>query len=259
MLVSFVRPGGGPAAVGLLSADGGRVADLTAIGMEDVFAALPRVAQLERLVKHLTATPGAVTYDVGSVRLLAPVPYARLVRDAAAVVPDGAGAGALTFADPREIAGPGTHVSVGGSELLAVGVVAAIGTGGRDIAEKEGASHLAGITIFAEWRSADPEAEVAADRLVAGPALASMSALAEDAELLVTLPHESVRRIPLAGAREALGAAVAAASSRYTLRPGDLFLHDAGVVDAPLRARESGEIAIDGPSGTLSHVATRSS
>src|SRR6476646_5976296 len=169
MLVSFVPPGGGSARVGLLSADGGRVADLTAIGMEDVFAALPRVAQLERLVKHLTATPGAVTYDVGSVRLLAPVP------------PDGAGADTLTFADPREIAGPGTRVSVGGSELLAVGVVAAIGTGGRDIAAKEGASHLAGVTIFAEWRSADPEAEVAADRLVAGPALASMSALAEDA------------------------------------------------------------------------------
>lgn len=258
MLVSFVRPGGGPAAVGLLSADGGRVADLTAIGMEDVFAALPRVAQLERLVKHLTATPGAVTYDVGSVRLLAPVPYARLVRAAAAVVPGGGDADALSFDEPREIAGPGTHVTVGGSEVLAVGVVAAIGTGGRDIAPAQGASHLAGVTIFAEWRSADPEAAVPNDRLVIGPALATMSALGNDAELLVTVPHESVRRIPLAGARAALGAAVAAASSRYTLQPGDLFLHDAGVVDAPLGARESGEITIDGPSGTLSHVATRS-
>ena len=258
MLVTFVRPGGGEAAVGLLSADGGRVADLTAIGMEDVFAALPRVAQLERLVKHLTATPGAVAYDVGSVRLLAPVPYARLVREVAAAVPEGGTADALTFADPREIAGPGTHVEVSGGELLAVGLVAAIGTGGRDITAKEGASHLAGVTMFAEWRSADPDAEVASDRLVVGPALALIGALATDAELLVTLPHESVRRIPLAGAREALGAAVAAASARYTLRPGDLFLHDAGVVDAPLGPRETMEITIDGPSGTLSHVATRS-
>ena len=257
MLVSFVRPGGGSAAVGLLSAGGGRVADLTAIGMEDVFAALPRVAQLERLMTHLTATPGAVTYDVGSVRLLAPVPYARLVRTAAAVLPDGATADALTFADPREIAGPGTHLDVSGDEVLAVGLVAAIGTGGRDIAAREGASHLAGVTMFVEWRSADPEAEVASDRLIIGPALAPASALADDAELLVMLPHESVRRIPLAGARVALGAAVAAASSRYTLRPGDLFLHDAGVVDAPLGASQPGEITIDGPSGTLSHVATR--
>lgn len=258
MLVSFVRPGGGTAAVGLLSADGGRVADLTAIGMEDVFAAIPRVAQLERLVKHLTATPGAVTYDVGSVRLLAPVPYARLVRAAAAAVPDGGGADLLAFDDPREIAGPGTHLSVAGNEVLAVGVVAAIGTGGRDIPPRQGASHLAGVTIFAEWRSADPEAAVANDRLVIGPALATMSALGDDAELLVTVPHESVRRIPLGGARAALGAAVAAASSRYTLQPGDLFLHDAGVVDPPIGARESGEITIDGPAGTLSHVATRS-
>ena len=257
MLVSFVRPGGGEAAVGLLSADGGRVADLTAIGMEDVFAALPRVAQLERLVKHLTATPGAVTYDVGSVRLLAPVPYARLVRDAAALVPDRRDGDALVFADPREIAGPGTHLQVCAGELLAVGLVAAIGTGGRDIPASEGASHLAGVTMFAEWRSGDPDAEPASDRLVIGPALASMSALDADAELLVALPQESVRRIPLAGVRAALGAAVAAASVRYTLRPGDLFLYDAGIVDAPLGVGQAGEITIDGPSGTLSHVATR--
>ncbi len=262
MLVTFVRPGGAAvgesARVGLLSADGGRVADLTAIGMEDVFAALPRVAQLERLVTHLTATPGAVTYDVGSVRLLAPVPYARMVREVVAVAADGAAAEALTFGDPREIAGPGTHVAVNANELLAVGLIAAIGTGGRDITPERGAAHLAGVTMFAEWRSPDPDAEVASDRLVIGPALASPAVLTGDSELLVTLPHESVRRIPLGGALEALGQSVAAASARYTLRAGDLFVHDAGIVDAPLGARESAEITIDGPSGTLSHVATRS-
>jgi hypothetical protein len=51
---------------------------------------------------------------------------------------------------------------------------------------------------------------------------------------------------------------VAAASARYTLRAGDLFIHDAGVVDAPFGTGESAEITIDGPSGALSHVATRS-
>ena len=252
MLVSFVPPGGGSARVGLLSADGGRVADLTAIGMEDVFAALPRVAQLERLVKHLTATPGAVTYAVGSVRLLAPVPYARLVREVAAPVPDGGDAVALAFADPREIAGPGAHVSVNASELLAIGVVGAIGTGGRDIAAADGAAHLAGVAMFAEWRTSDPEAEIASDRLVLGPALAPLSALGDESELLLTPPGESVRRAPLAGALDALGAAVSAASSRYTLRVGDLFMHDAGVVDLPLGTPESAEITIDGPGGTLS-------
>jgi hypothetical protein len=259
MLVSFVPPGGGSASVGLLSADGGRVADLTAIGMEDVFAALPRIGQLERLVKHLTATPGAVTYAVGSVRLLAPVPYARLVREVALPVPDGGDGGALAFADPREIAGPGARISVTGDELLAVGIVGAIGTGGRDIAPANGAAHIAGVTLFAEWRSADPDAEIGRDRLVTGPALAPVPAVAGDGELLVSLPHESVRRIRLAGALDALGAAVSAASARYTLRVGDLFVHDAGVVDSPLAAGESAEITIDGPGGTLSHVATRSS
>jgi hypothetical protein len=90
-----------------------------------------------------------------------------------------------------------------------------------------------------------------------GPALAPIEGLNTEAELLVTLPGESVRRIPLAGARAALGAAIAAASGRYTLRAGDLFLRDAGVVDAPLGAGESAEITIDGPAGTLSHVAAR--
>ena len=262
MLVTFVRPGGAAlgesARVGLLSADGGRVADLTAIGMEDVFAALPRVAQLERLVTHLTATPGAVTYDVGSVRLLAPVPYARLVREVAAVSAHGTELQALGFSDPREIAGPGAQLAVTENELLAVGVVAALGTGGRDISAGQGPAHIAGVTLFAEWRSADPDAEIASDRLLMGPALAAAEVLAADSELLVTLPRESVRRIPLGRALEALGNAIAAASTRYTLRAGDLFLHDAGVVDAPLGARESAEITIDGPSGTLSHVATRS-
>ena len=112
MLVSFVRPGGNAACVGLLSPDGGRVADLTAIGMEDVYAALPRVAQLEKLRKHLTLTPGAVVYPVGNVRLLAPVPYARLVSDLSAVAPGGADA-ELAFADPRELAGPGARLTVG--------------------------------------------------------------------------------------------------------------------------------------------------
>lgn len=258
MLVSFVPPGGGSASVGLLSADGGRVADLTAIGMEDVFAALPRVAQLERLVKHLTATPGAVTYAVGSVRLLAPVPYARLVREVAAPVPDGGDGVALAFADPREIAGPGAHVSVNDAEVLAVGVVGAIGTGGRDIAPADGASHLAGVALFAEWRTSDPDADVAKDRLVLGPALAPISALGDDGELLVTLPNESPRRVPLAGALDSLGAAVSAASARYTLRVGDLFMHDAGIVDLPLVGAESAEITIDGPGGTLSHAISRS-
>ena len=65
-LVSFVRSDGA-ARVGMLSPDRARVADLTAIGLEDVYAAVPRLPQLERLTSHLTLAPGAVAYGVGSV------------------------------------------------------------------------------------------------------------------------------------------------------------------------------------------------
>lgn len=256
MIVSFVRPGGGAACVGLLSPDGGRVADLTAIGMEDVYAALPRAAQLERLQKHLTQTAGAVVYPVGNVRLLAPVPYARLVRDLSAVTAGGA-AEELAFADPREIAGPGTHLTVGAEEVLVVGIAAAIGTGGRDLAAADAASHVAGVTLFAEWRGSGAPDDAPRERLVMGPALAPLDAMDEEGAIVVSMPGESARRIALTRVRSLLTAAVRAASRRYTLRAGDLFLHDAGVVDAPLAAGEEAEIMIEGPSGSLAHVASR--
>ncbi|NUQ21171.1 MAG: hypothetical protein HOQ09_09445, partial [Gemmatimonadaceae bacterium] len=173
MLVSFVPPGGGAACVGLLSVDGGRVADLTAIGMEDVYAALPRAAQLEKLQKHLTQTAGAVVYPVGNVRLLAPVPYARLVRDLSAVAAGG-GEEELSFADPREISGPGAHLTVGADEVLVVGIGAAIGTGGRDLSGAHAASHIAGVTLFAEWRGSGAPDDSPRERLVMGPALAPL-------------------------------------------------------------------------------------
>ncbi|NUR21132.1 MAG: hypothetical protein HOQ12_16475, partial [Gemmatimonadaceae bacterium] len=193
MLVSFVRPGGGAACVGLLSPDGGRVADLTAIGMEDVYAALPRAAQLERLQKHLTLTPGAVVYPVGNVRLLAPVPYARLVRDLAPVPADGEPE-ELSFADPREIAGPGAHLTVGAEDVLAIGIAGAVGTGGRDLAGGDAASHIAGVTLFAEWRGPGATDDASHERLVMGPALAPLGAMDEEGSILVSIPGESARR-----------------------------------------------------------------
>lgn len=256
MLVSFVRPGGGSACVGLLSPDGGRVADLTAIGMEDVYAALPRAAQLEKLQKHLTMTPGAVVYPVGNVRLLAPVPYARLVRDLAAVTAEGR-VEELRFADPREVAGPGARIVVGADDVLVVGIAAAVGTGGRDLAGVSAASHVAGVTLFAEWRGSGSPDDAPRERLVMGPALAPLDAMDDEVEIVVSMPGESARRIALTRVRSLLTAAVGAASRRYTLRAGDLFLHDAGVVDVPLAAGDEAEIMIEGPSGSLAHVASR--
>ena len=257
MLVSFVRPGGGEAAVGLLAADGGRVVDLTAIGLEDVYAALPRAKELERLARHLSRA-GAVAYDVGSVRLLAPVPYARLVR-ADVGAPVGAAETTLPpllFADPREIAGPGSHLTAAEDALMGVGVAGVVAGGGRDLDERTAAAQIAGVTLFVEWH--DPTAPIAARDgagLASGPAIGPLPG--DDDELVVAAPGESARRISLGGAAGALARSIAAASRRYTLRAGDIFLHEAGAVDVPLAPGDSAEVVVEASWGALAHVARR--
>lgn len=257
MLVSFVRPGDREATVGLLVADGGRVVDLTAIGLEDVYAALPRAAQLEKLVRHLSRA-GAVAYDVGSVRLLAPVPYARLVR-ADVGAPVGAAETTLpplVFTDPREIAGPGSHLTVAEGDLLGVGVAAIVAGGGRDLDEQAAAGQIAGVTLFVEWH--DPTAPIAVrdgSGLAMGPAVGPAPGHGD--EIVVAFPGESARRIPLAGASAALARTIAGASHRYTLRAGDIFLHEAGAVDVPLAAGDSAEVVVEASWGALAHVARR--
>lgn len=257
MLVSFVPPRGGEIAVGLLAADGGRVVDLTAIGLEDIYAALPRAAELERLSRHLSRA-GAVAYDVGSVRLLAPVPFARLVR-ADVGAPVGAAETSLpplVFADPREIMGPGSRLAAAEGMVLGVGVAGIVATGGRDLDDRAALAHLAGVTLFVEWH--DPTAAIAqrdGAGLAMGPAIGPLPG--DEDELLVQFPGESTRRVSLAGAAGTLARAVAAASRRYTLRAGDIFLHEAGALDVPLGPGDSAEPVVEAPWGALAHVARR--
>lgn len=259
-LVSFVRSDGA-ARVGMLSPDRARVADLTAIGLEDVYAAVPRLPQLERLTSHLTLAPGAVAYGVGNVRLLAPVPYARLVREAPVAVSADAGPArdepALSFADPAEIAGPGTHVTPGAGDVLGFGVAGVVGTGGRDIEPATVAGHVAGYTLVAEWH--DPWSPARRSELVVmGPALVAADAFEENEALTLTVPDGGVRHVAVAGATAAIQRMVVAASSRYTLRPGDIFLHLAGATEVDLPVGERGEIIIDAEwSGALAHTAHR--
>ncbi len=258
MLVSFVRPGGGEIAIGLLVADGGTVVDLTAIGLEDIYAALPRAAELEKLARHLSRA-GAIAYDVGSVRLVAPVPFARLVRSDVGA-PVGAAESTLpplVFGDPREIEGPGAHLVTTEGAVLGVGLAGVVAGGGRDLDEASAAANLAGVTLFVEWH--DPTIGIASrdgSGLVMGPALGPLPG--DDEELIVQFPGESARRISLAGATPALTRAVVGASRRYTLRAGDIFLHEAGAIDVPLGPGESAELVVEAPWGALAHVARRS-
>jgi hypothetical protein len=271
-----VRPNGAEACVGLLSADGSRVADLTAIGLEDIYAALPRFSQLGRLSTHLTHAPGAVAFPVGSVRLLAPVPYARFVREGRLVTSRGAGASEATpsgevpqfgsaperedlvFADPAEIAGPGAHVTCNPEDILSFGVVAVLRMGGRDLHEREASSHIGGVTLFAEWH--DPLSGVhRPDAIVMGPALTAPELFADADDVVLIPPDGGVRHAGTTGALKALARLIALASTRYTLRAGDLFVYDAGAAEVAIAPGAHAEIVIESPwAGALAHTAHRS-
>lgn len=266
-LVSFVRPNGAAACIGLLSDDDARVADLTAIGVDDVYAALPRFAQLGRLARHLTRAPGAVVYPVGSVRLLAPVPYARLVREsriaagAAHALSSTGEAPAfrddLSFADPADIAGPGAHLVCAADEILTFGVVAALKMGGRDIHERQAAGHIAGVTLFAEWH--DPSSSTRrADSIVMGPTLVAPERVTMLESVALVPPDGGVRHAGVTGALASLARMIAAASARYTLRAGDLFLFEAGAAEITLPPGSAAKIVVEASwAGSLAHTAHR--
>lgn len=275
-LVSFVRPNGAEACVGLLSADGSRVADLTAIGLEDIYAALPRFSQLGRLSTHLVQAPGAVAYPVGSVRLLAPVPYARFVREGRLVASRGIDTGETTpadepqygastaeredlvFADPAEIAGPGAHITCGADDILGFGVVAVLRMGGRDLHQREAAGHIGGLTLFAEWHDPLTGAH-RPDAIVMGPSLTPPELFAEADDVVLIPPDGGVRQAGTAGALSALARLIALASMRYTLRAGDLFIYDAGSSEVAIAPGSHAELVVESPwAGALAHTAHRS-
>jgi hypothetical protein len=277
-LVSFVRPNGAEACVGLLSADGSRVADLTAIGLEDIYAALPRFSQLGRLSTHLVQAPGSVAYPVGSVRLLAPVPYARFVREGRLVASRGIDSGeatpagelpqfgtlgavereSLVFADPAEIPGPGAHITCGPDDILGFGVVAVLRMGGRDLNQREAAGHIGGLTLFAEWHDPLTGAH-RPDAIVMGPSLTPPELFAEADDVVLIPPDGGVRHAGTAGALSALARLIALASTRYTLRAGDLFVHDAGSSEVTIAPGSHAELVVESPwAGALAHTAHRS-
>ena len=276
--MSFVRPNGAEACVGLLSADSSRVADLTAIGLEDIYAALPRFSQLGRLSTHLVQAPGSVAYPVGSVRLLAPVPYARFVREGRLVASRGIDSGEATppgalpqygmsnfperehlvFADPAEIAGPGAHLTCGPDDILGFGVAAVLRMGGRDLHEREAAGYIGGLTLFAEWH--DPLSGAhRPDAIVMGPSLTPPELFAEADDVVLIPPDGGARSAGTAGALSALARLIALASTRYTLRAGDLFIHDAGSSEVAIAPGSHAEVVVESPwAGALAHTAHRS-
>lgn len=248
-LVSFlpnVPSGPAGAHVGVLSHDATRVVDLTAIGLEDVFAALERLEQLKRVAAHLLRSPGSVAYPADAVRLVAPVPYARTVRR----VPVLEAAGKndmlpaslaelplppLHFGHPADIHGPGDVLRVPASSrgALSLGIACVLGGGGRNLRD-QAESHVAGYALAAEW--VEGEGSELAVQLVMGPWLVTPDELADlrrgpgvfDLQLMGLNGERATPLHPLPLDTD-FPAMIAEASERYLLRAGDVFVVGAGV------------------------------
>src|SRR5215217_849837 len=78
-LLTFVAPASGKLHVGALTRDAARVVDLTVIGLDDMFMAVERAANLARIASHLVENDGAVGHAIDQVRIVAPMPGARCV------------------------------------------------------------------------------------------------------------------------------------------------------------------------------------
>src|SRR3712207_7319493 len=103
-LLTFVDPETGTLHVGALSRDARRVVDLTVIGLDDMFMAVERAANLARIASHLVENEGAVGHDIEQVRVVAPMPGARCVHQGLAT-PGGLSAGrALAIAGDAPLA-----------------------------------------------------------------------------------------------------------------------------------------------------------
>lgn len=180
-------------------------------------------------------------YPRSEVRLLAPVLHPPAVR-----VFDGAGS--FAFANPAAIVGPGEAVtaSPSGALLLVPRLAAVIGAEGV----------IGGFTAFAEFR--DPTRTAPKDRdfaLGLGPSVCTVDALDPDGLGAIVRVDG---RLAHAGAFVGFdwASAVALATERTTLRPGDL-LAGPGLSVVEVAGGAAVELEVEGI-GVLDHVVSES-
>jgi fumarylacetoacetate (FAA) hydrolase len=233
-LLTFVDPASGTLHVGALTRDARRVVDLTVVGLDDMFMAVERAANLARIAGHLVEHEGAVGHPVEQVRIVAPMPGARGVHLADAPAGRMSAAGralavvsdepALAFTDPAPMLGPGDELRVRPGDRWALAVAAVLGAGGRDLPEERALAHVAGYAIAGRWLGeASSEASIQL-----GPWLVTP----DDAGDGVDGDAPRAARIVVDGQPAAEGAwrvgapfapMIARASARFELRPGDVL------------------------------------
>lgn len=227
-LLTFVDPASGTLHVGALTRDGRRVVDLTVVGLDDMFMAVERAANLARIAGHLVEHEGAVGHPATDVRIVAPMPGARGVHlGQAAAAPIGRALAVvddeppLSFTDPAPMLGPGDELPVRPGDRWALAVAAVLGGGGRDVSEERALAQVAGYCLAGRWLGE------ASDRATVqlGPWLVTPDdAGAPDTPRVARI---FVDDAPVAEGSWAVGAPfarmIARASTRFELRAGDVL------------------------------------
>jgi hypothetical protein len=242
----------------LLSHDGRRVVDLTAVGVEDMFDAAAQVARLRRVAAHLVHAPGALAYPTDAVRVLAPLPIARTAwarfehagaraRGRALAIVGDRSPWDPEYADPVALLGPGGAIETYGRlEALEFGVACVLSGGRPGWAERDPGSGIAGYCGALRWAARTAPGGMTWGAAL-GPWLVTPEELVDDragpigSDLAVTLAvtlavngAERYREASGAGLQQRLAGIVAAAADTFTLRAGDVFCA------VRLAAREAG-------------------
>jgi hypothetical protein len=259
-LLTFVDPGSGTLHVGALSRDAARVVDLTVIGLDDMFMAVERAANLARIASHLVESEGAVGHAVDQVRIVAPMPGARCVHQGLPS-PGGlapgralaiAGDAPLAFTDPGPLLGPGDEVTARAGDRWALAVAAVLGAGGRDVPEEHALRLVAGYCIAGRWladaANADGTPAMQLGPWLVTPDDAGAEGTARPARIVVD-------DVAVATGTWAVGAEfarlAARASRQFELRPGDVLTtlvpaSGGGACAAPLAAGQRVRLEVEG-------------
>ena len=222
-LVSFIPPERDAVHVGLLTPDAEQVVDLAGLGISDALEALDQLPMLRQAAGAILRGPARSAFPVGGVHLVAPIPLVR------SVVQGGVG-GALHFADPVTLHGPGGHLARADASAVQVGLAAVVGASVKaatDIDDDDLTEALVGTVVVLGWPIGSPVGMILQPGAI-GPFIAVPQRQPESLMLAVVAPLavQSVPddRVSVAAPTPAAFRDLARAALRsHVLRPGDLL------------------------------------
>jgi hypothetical protein len=223
-LVSFVTHERDAVHVGLLTPNAEQVIDLSPLGIADAHEALEQIDLLRRTAGAIVHGAARTAFDVKRVHLVAPVPLAR------SVVQD-AHSGALDFADPATLHGPGDHLGRAESAHVCAGLAAVLGAtieATETCSDDALTDALIGTLLVLGWPQPGPDGDSILRPGAVGPFVAVPRRAPATLELRrvtpVIDPVQSERITSCAAPTQANFFALARAALRsHTLRPGDLL------------------------------------